>query len=63
MNDSSSNIKRDNLWNEIIKSTTSKKDLEQSHVFIFGDKNVGKKALIKQINKEVINKSEGFVFI
>ena len=47
-----------NLWNDILKESSTKKDLEQSHIFIFGDKNTGKKSLIKSINKDILNKTE-----
>ena len=47
-----------NLWNDILKESMTKKDLEQSHIFIFGDKNSGKKSLIKSINKDLLNKIE-----
>lgn len=45
-----------NLWNEILREALTKKDLEQSHLFIFGDKNSGKKTIIKNINKDLLNK-------
>lgn len=47
-----------NLWNDILKDSMSKKDLEQSHIFIFGDKMSGKKSLIKSMNKELLNKTD-----
>jgi mannitol/fructose-specific phosphotransferase system IIA component len=36
----------------------AKKDLEESNVFLFGDKFVGKRSLIKVINKELLQKGE-----
>jgi len=50
--------KQGNLWNDILKESMTKKDLEQSHVFIFGDKLSGKKSLIKSINKDLLNKTD-----
>ena len=47
-----------NLWNEILREALTKKDLEQSHLFVFGDKNTGKKTIIKNINKDLLNKTE-----
>ena len=46
------------LWKEILSEALSKKDLVQSHLFIFGDKNTGKKSIIKNINKDFLNKVE-----
>jgi hypothetical protein len=51
-------LKQGNLWNDILKESMTKKDLEQSHVFIFGDKLSGKKSLIKSINKDLLNKTD-----
>jgi hypothetical protein len=50
--------KQGNLWNDILKESMTKKDLEQSHVFIFGDKLSGKKSLIKSMNKDLLNKTD-----
>jgi hypothetical protein len=47
-----------NIWQDILKSAMTKKDLEESHVFIFGDKFCGKRSLIKIINKELLQKGE-----
>ncbi len=47
-----------NLWQEILRDAMTNKDLEESHLFIFGDKNVGKKSIIKIINKEYLQKYE-----
>ena len=53
---------QNNLWNEILREALTKKDLEQSHLFIFGDKNCGKKSIIKTINKDLLNKNEEGIF-
>ncbi len=47
-----------NIWQDILKESLSKKDLEESNVFIFGDKFSGKRSLIKYFNKELLHKSE-----
>lgn len=43
-----------NIWQEILRDAMTKKDLEESNVFIFGDKFSGKRALIKIMNKEIL---------
>jgi hypothetical protein len=53
-------LKQKSLWQEIVTSENTKKDLEQSHLFIFGEKNAGKKSIIKTINNNyLLNKYEG----
>lgn len=47
-----------NIWQNILKEANTNKDFEDSHLFIFGDKNTGKKAIIKSINKEYLQKYE-----
>jgi len=47
-----------NIWQEILKESMTKKDLDESNVFIFGDKFSGKRSLIKYINKELLQKNE-----
>jgi hypothetical protein len=47
-----------NIWTEILKESMSKKDLEESNIFIFGDKFSGKRSIIKVINKELLQKGE-----
>lgn len=47
-----------NIWQEILKESMSKKDLDESNVFIFGDKFSGKRSLIKYLNKELLHKNE-----
>jgi hypothetical protein len=47
-----------NIWQDILDEAMTKKDLEESHIFIFGDKFVGKHTLIKIINKELLQKNE-----
>jgi ABC-type phosphate/phosphonate transport system ATPase subunit len=47
-----------NIWKDILREAMTKKDLEDSHVFIFGDKFAGKRSLIRIINKELLQKGE-----
>lgn len=47
-----------NIWQDILREAMTKKDLEESNVFIFGDKFAGKRSLIKIINKELLQKGE-----
>lgn len=56
--DNKDNINTSNIWNDILKESTSKKDLEESNVFIVGDKFTGKRSLIKIINKDLLAKNE-----
>lgn len=44
---------KQNIWQDILTEANTNKDLEESHLFIFGDKTSGKKNLIKSINKEL----------
>lgn len=41
-----------NIWEEILKESVSKKEGEEANIFVFGDKNTGKKTLIRTMNKE-----------
>jgi hypothetical protein len=47
-----------NIWQDILKESMTKKELEESNVFFFGDKFSGKRTLIKYINKELLQKNE-----
>lgn len=47
-----------NIFQEILRDAMTKKDLEESHLFVFGDKHVGKKSIIRSINKEYLQKNE-----
>lgn len=41
-----------NIWQEILSESITKKDNEEINIFVFGDKNSGKKSLIRIMNKE-----------
>ena len=55
---SDSSTQSNNIWNDILRESMSKRDLEESNVFVFGDKFGGKRSLIKIINKELLQKGE-----
>lgn len=40
------------IWQEILKESTTKKEAEEANIFIFGDKDTGKKSLIRIMNKD-----------
>lgn len=42
-----------NIWQQILKEASIHKEIEESHVFMFGDKNSGKHNIIRSINKEM----------
>ena len=41
-----------NIWEEILKESITKKEGEEANIFIFGNKDTGKKSLIRIMNKE-----------
>ena len=41
-----------NIWQEILNESTIKKDYEEVNIFVFGDKDTGKKSLIRIMNRE-----------
>ena len=47
-----------NIWQDILKESMTKNEIEDSNVFFFGDKFTGKRSLIKYINKELLQKNE-----
>jgi hypothetical protein len=56
------NLNNDNIdghiWNDILKEAMTKKDVEDSNIFVFGDRSVGKKTLFRLINQEINSKGE-----
>ena len=44
---------KNNIWQQILKEASTQKETDETHLFIFGDKNSGKRSLIKAINKEL----------
>ena len=47
-----------NIWQDIIKEAMTNKELPQSHIFVFGDKNAGKKTLFRNINRIHLGRTE-----
>ena len=47
-----------NIWQDILKESMTKNDIEDSNVFFFGDKFTGKRTIVKYINKELLQKNE-----
>lgn len=45
--------KQPSIWQEIIKDSMHKKDMEDTNIFIFGDKITGKKSLFRMLSKEI----------
>ena len=44
-----------NMWQEILREAMPKKDIENTNVFVFGDKMTGKRALFKIINSTIFS--------
>ena len=47
-----------NMWQEMLREANTKKEIEESNIFIFGDKFSGKKSLIKNISQRISLKDE-----
>ena len=47
-----------NMWQEMLREANTKKEIEESNIFIFGDKFSGKKSLIKNISQRIALKDE-----
>ena len=50
--------KKKNMWQEMLREANRKKEIEESNIFIFGDKFSGKKSLIKNISQRILLKDE-----
>lgn len=44
---------KNSIWQQVINEASTQKETEETNIFIFGDKNAGKRSLIKGINKEL----------
>ena len=44
---------KNSIWSEILKEAKLEKDIDESHIFLFGAKNTGKKSIVKSLNKEL----------
>lgn len=50
--------KTTNLWQEILREAMPKKEVENSNIFVFGDKMTGKRSLFKIMNRSVFSDDE-----
>ena len=44
-------LKSTNLWQEILREAMPKKEIENTNIFVFGDKMTGKRSLFKMMNR------------
>ena len=47
--------KATNMWQEILREAMQKKDIDNTNVFVFGDKMTGKRTLFKIMNRSVFS--------
>ena len=47
-----------NMWQEILREAMPKKDIENTNVFVFGDKMTGKRSLFRIINKTIFSEND-----
>ena len=50
--------KTTNMWQEILREAMPKKDIENTNVFVFGDKMTGKRALFRIMNSNLISDND-----
>jgi hypothetical protein len=50
--------KSTNIWQEILREAMPKKEVENSNIFVFGDKMTGKRSLFKIMNRSVFSDDE-----
>lgn len=50
--------KTTNMWQEILREAMPKKDIENTNVFVFGDKMTGKRSLFRIMNRNLISDSD-----
>ena len=48
-------VKTTNMWQEILREAMPKKDIENTNVYVFGDKMTGKKTLFKEMNRIIFS--------
>ena len=44
-------LKSTNIWQEILREAMPKKEIENTNIFVFGDKMTGKRSLFKMMNR------------
>ena len=47
-----------NMWQEILREAMPKKEIENTNVFVFGDKMTGKRALFKVMNRSIFENDD-----
>ena len=50
--------KTTNMWQEILREAMPKKDIENTNVFVFGDKMTGKRSLFRIMNTNLISDND-----
>ena len=50
--------KSSNMWQEILREAMPKKDIENTNVFVFGDKMTGKRSLFKVMNRSIFSDND-----
>jgi hypothetical protein len=50
--------KTTNMWQEILREALHKKDIENTNVFVFGDKMTGKRSLFKVMNRSIFQDND-----
>ena len=48
-------VKVTNMWQEILREAMPKKDIENTNVYVFGDKMTGKKSLFRIMNRSIFS--------
>ena len=52
--------KTTNMWQEILREAMPKKDIENTNVFVFGDKMTGKRSLFRIMNRSVFSDDDSY---
>ena len=53
-------VKSTNMWQEILREAMPKKDIENTNVFVFGDKMTGKRSLFRIMNRSVFSDDDSY---
>ena len=48
-------LKSTNMWQEILREAMPKKEIENTNIFVFGDKMTGKRSLFKIMNRTIFS--------
>ena len=51
-------IKSTNMWQEILREAMPKKEIENTNIFVFGDKMTGKRTLFKAMNINIFSQND-----